>query len=137
MTAMEAVEKALPLARAIQTYWDVELPKRHPRYPYMESPDADDGPPPPETQELRELLESLSDETLYKVGLVMFLGRRSIRPENLAAGHQELVEEYERDFLSEWILSDYHLAEYLEDALEMLTARGVDLDRLDLTPVGV
>lgn len=134
MTAKEAIDKALPLARAIQSYWDAELPKRHPRYPLMESEDAEDGPPPPETQELRDLLESLPDETLYKLGLVMFLGRRAIRPNKLESGYQELLEQHDRSFLIERILGDYHLAEYLEDGLERLT---VDIDRFHPVPAGV
>ncbi len=52
MKLSETVSEVIALAEAIRNYWDAELPKRHPDYPFVH-PGEDDGPPPPEEQKLK------------------------------------------------------------------------------------
>src|SRR5207245_2106934 len=89
MTVRTAANKVVPLARAIQDYWETELPKRHPNYPIVD-PNADSGPPPPEEQQLRQLLGQLPEETVYKLALLMFLGRGDFDMSDLAGEYRAL-----------------------------------------------
>lgn len=89
MKLCHIAKEAIALATAIRSYWDTELPKRHPNYPVV-SPGEDSGPPPPEERQLRNLLLSLSEEDIYKVLLLMSLGRGDVGPADLA-GHFELL----------------------------------------------
>lgn len=135
MTVATAVTKTIPLARAIQDYWEAELPKRHPRYPLVD-PNADDGPPPPETQQLRQLLEQLPEETLYKLGLIVSPGRARYDTTRLESRYHELHDEYDVSSLIAWMLDNIHLADDLEYEMEILSDKGIDLDKLDLTLAG-
>ena len=49
MKLSETVKEVIALAEVIRNYWDTELPKRHPDYPFVH-PGEDSGPPPPEEE---------------------------------------------------------------------------------------
>ena len=136
MTITTATERILPLARAIQEYWEAELPKRHPKYPLVD-PNADDGPPPPETEQLRQLLEQLPENTLYKLEFILSPGRARFDKSRLESRYQELRDEYDAPFLIVHMLDNVHLADELEYGMETLNERGIGLDQLDLIPAGV
>ena len=72
MKLSETVSEVIALAEAIRNYWDAELPKRHPDYPFVH-PGEDDGPPPPEEQKLKDLLASLPEDVIYKLALITSL----------------------------------------------------------------
>ena len=74
MKLSETVAEVISLAAAIRDYWNTELPKRHPNYPVV-SLGEESGPSPPEEGELSRLFEGLSDEEVYELILLMYLGR--------------------------------------------------------------
>ena len=135
MTIATAVSKVMPLAMAIQNYWEKELPRRHPNYPLVD-PNVDDGPPPPETQLLREFLERLPEETLYRLGLIISPGRARFDTSRLESRYHELRDEYDVSSCIAWVLDNIHLADDLEYGMEILSEKGIDLDKLDLTLAG-
>ena len=85
MKLSETVNEVIALAEAIRTYWDAELPKRHPDYPWVH-PGEDDGPPPPEQKKLEDLLASLPEDVVYKLALLMFVGPRGLGGDDLRSG---------------------------------------------------
>ena len=93
MKLSQVIQEMIRLSQAIDDYWEVEGPKRHRDYPLM-LPGEDSGPPPPEEKQLHELLEGLPDDTLYKIALIMYLGRRRFGTDNLAAEYQSLKEDF-------------------------------------------
>jgi len=134
MTVKAALSKIIPLARAIQDYWDAELPKRHPKYPLVDPPDAGDGPPPPETEQLQLFLEQLPEETLYKLAMVMDYWRN--RSLDLEESYRDIRGEYDAPFLIARMLDNYHLYEELEYGLEILSEKHIDLDQFDFISAG-
>ena len=74
MKLSEAPKRVITLARKIRRYYDVELPKWYPDYPVINP--AQEGPPlPKEEGELSNFLRSLPAETIYRLLLIMYLGR--------------------------------------------------------------
>jgi len=55
MKLSETANEVIAFAEAVRNYWDTELPKRHPDYPFVH-PGEDSGPPPPEEKKLQEAL---------------------------------------------------------------------------------
>jgi hypothetical protein len=132
----ENAKKAINLAQAIRNYWERELPKRHPNYPIV-NPDEDSGPPPPQEKKLRELLIRLPEETVYKLGLVVYLGRGDFDTRDLAAEYQTIKENFGSPAaLITWMMDQAPLADYLEEGMAILRSRHIDLDKLDLTAAG-
>jgi hypothetical protein len=131
-----AATRAGALAKAIRDYWAAELPRRHPNYPLVD-PDADSGPPPPEEKELRQFLKRLSADTVYKLALIMYLGRGDFDTTDLPAEYQAIKAGFESSAaLIAQMLENAPLADYLEEGMAMLTSHGIDLDKLDLTTAG-
>src|SRR5438067_8662212 len=93
MKLSETAAEVISLATAIHNYWDSELPKRHPNYPVI-APGEDSGPPPPEKSRLKSLLASLSEDDIYKLALLMYLGRGDFRTIDLAAHYEMLKERF-------------------------------------------
>jgi hypothetical protein len=58
MKLSDTARKVIALAEAIHDYWEAELPKRYPDYPYVHEGE-EDGPPPPEEKKLKRLLARL------------------------------------------------------------------------------
>ena len=134
MTLSNATKKVLRLARVIQNYWDAELPKRHRDYPFVH-PGEDSGPPPPEEQELRNLLVNLPDDAVYQLLVIMGLGRDEISTSEIATRLERLKETFEsKDAAIAQIMAKASLADYLEDGLERLKQDKIDVDAL-LEPV--
>src|SRR5207249_2735387 len=94
MTVAAAASQVIPLARAIRDYWEAELPKRHPRYPIVD-PGTDSGPPPPEEKQLRQLLAQLPEDTVYKLALMMYLGRGDFDTSDLAGEYQAIRDNFD------------------------------------------
>ena len=136
MTFTETVKRVMDLSTAIHKYWDVELRKRHPNYPFIGEEGEDDGPPPPEEAELRDLLQSLPPEELYKLVAVAERGRKPYPMAEFmnrwrkAAGEGLPIAE----IISE-LVGRYYLAADLFDGLNALSAAGVDMN--GLRPVSV
>jgi hypothetical protein len=132
MTIETAAGKALTIAEIIRDYWETELPKRHPKYPFV-GPGADDGPPPPEEKKLRQFLTRLKGDTLYKLALVMYLGRGDIDKHELQSKYKEIREDFSTATrLISFMMDKASLADYLERGMEILRNENIDLNKMDL-----
>jgi hypothetical protein len=132
----ENAKKAINLAQAIRSYWERELPKRHPQYPIV-NPDEDSGPPPPQEKKLRELLNRLPEETVYKLGLIMYVGRGDFDTSDLSAEYQTIKENFGSPAaLIAQMMAQAPLADYLEEGMAILSSQHIDLDKLDLSTAG-
>jgi hypothetical protein len=134
MKFSETVNKVLSLAQAVRDYWSVELPKRHPRYPFVNEGD-EDGPPPPEQKKLKKLLASLPEDDIYKIALIMRYNRgysgKKCPTDNLEAVKQW----YETPEAAALLMAENAaLAGQLSFGLEELKTAGFDVDHLTLTP---
>ncbi len=131
-----AATRVLALAKAIRAYWATELPKRHPKYPLVD-PDADSGPPPSEEKELRQFLKRLSADTVYKLALIMYLGRGDFDTSDLPSEYQAIKENFDSPAsLISQMMEKAPLADYLEDGIAILSSQSIDLDKLDLATAG-
>jgi hypothetical protein len=70
MKLSEALQKIIALSSAALEYWETELPKRHPKYPFV-FPGEPETPPPPEQKKLAKLFASLPDEMIYQIALIV------------------------------------------------------------------
>jgi hypothetical protein len=131
----EVVKKVIKLATASREYWETELPKRHPDYP-LANPGEDSGPPPPEQVQLHEFLKELPDDTIYKLMLIVELGRSYLDMKDPARLFEEIKEEWEKP---EWAIA--YLTEsgpvdaYLERGWDKLKENRIDVDKLLPRPV--
>ena len=131
-----AASKAISLAKAIRDYWATELPRRHPKYPFVD-PNTDSGPPPPEEKQLRRFLLRLAPETLDKLALIMNLGREGFYTSNILPNYQSLREEFRSsESLVSYMIDQAQLADYLEEGMTILKAHSIDLDKMDITTAG-
>jgi hypothetical protein len=134
MSFSDTVAKVVDLATAIRDYWDTELPKRHPNYPIV-SPGEDSGPPPPEEAELKRFLKTLSDEEIYKLVLLMCLGRGDFDTEQLTIQYAKIRDRFrERERAVSQIAGKAALADYLSDGVAELLRTGTNIDELLLAP---
>jgi hypothetical protein len=128
VTFSEVLRKAITLARGRREYWNRELPKRHRDYPIVH-PGEDSGPPPPEEIQLRELLMGLPEDMIYKLIMLMYIGRDGSGVPDVAG----LLGAMKRDFPKpEWAVSlmmgKAALDDYLAEGLEKLGHHDIDVD---------
>jgi Protein of unknown function (DUF3775) len=126
----EVLRKVITLARSRREYWNRELPKRHRDYPIVH-PGEDSGPPPPEEIQLRELLSGLPEDMIYKLIMIMYIGRDGSGVPDVAG----LLQEMRRDFpKSEGAVSQMMgkalLDDYLTEGLAKLRNHNIDVDKL-------
>ena len=132
MRLSETTQEVIRLAEEIRRYWSEELPKRHPNYPAV-SPGEDSGPPPPEQQRLRELLLSLPPDAIYRLALIMYLGRGDFEASDLAKEYEYVRTTFTKpSWAASQMLGKPPLADYLADGLSKLRDRGLDVDHLPL-----
>jgi hypothetical protein len=126
----EVAKTAIRLARSRREYWNRELPKRHRDYPIVH-PGEDSGPPPPEEIQLRELLAGLPEDQIYKLIMIMYIGRDGFVVPDLAAYFEEMRRDFPRP---EWAVSQMmgkaSLDDYLTEGLARLKRHKIDPDRL-------
>jgi Protein of unknown function (DUF3775) len=135
MKLSETTAEVIALATAIGDYWDTELPKRHPNYPFI-SPTEDSGPPPPEEKKLKDLLTSLSADDVYKLTLLMYVGRGDFGTDDLAKHFGMLKKRFANpDNAIAQMMGKASLADYLTDGLAELEKSGIDLDLLTFASV--
>jgi hypothetical protein len=133
MKLSEAVREIIRLGDASRAYWDRELPKRHPHYPKV-CAGEDSGPPPPEDAQIHELLESLPEDQLYALILLMYVGRGDFRADRLPPAYQTMKEMFpSKELAIAQMTGNGTLAEYLTDAMDEIQKRNIDLDSLKLT----
>ena len=137
MNLSEAANRVIDLAGKIREYYAIELPKRHPNYPVV-GVDEESPSPPPEEKELRDFLSTLSDEMIYQLILIMYLGRGDF-------GTDELAEYYEAskgtfgdsEHAASQMMDKAPLADYLLDGLEELRKHKINVDQMPLKKVKV
>lgn len=131
MKLSQVLPEVIRLSQAVSDYWETELPKRLPNYPLV-YPGEDSGPPPPEAKTLRDLLDGLPEDTLYKIALIMRLGFRRFGTDKLASEYQRAKEEFEPREAAVAILAEAgSLGDELSDGLEILGKAGIDVDKMN------
>jgi len=134
MKFSQTVNKVLALSQAIRDYWSVELPKRHPNYPFVNEGD-EDGPPPPEQKKLTKLLASLSEDDIYKIALITRYSRGYSGKKCPTDYLEEVKQWYETPEEAALLMAESPaLAGELSYGLEELKTAGYDVDYLTLTP---
>lgn len=135
MKLSDAIAEVIRLATAIREYWNAELPKRHPLYPVV-SPGEDSGPPPPQESQLRRFLDDLSDEQIYQLILVMYLGRGDFGTDDLTKHYRMVKDRFpRRESAIAQMVGKAPLADYLTDGSAELHGSGIDIDQLAFEPV--
>jgi Protein of unknown function (DUF3775) len=134
MQLSKVAREVIRKAEAIRTYWDTELPRRHPDYPIVNLGE-DSGPPPPEERELHEFLAGLPDELVYQLLLLTCLGRGDFGASDLASHYELLKGKFRkpREAVS-WMMGKGPLAEYLVDGLAELKHSKIDVDKMVFRP---
>jgi hypothetical protein len=132
MKLSEAAQRVIALARKVRAYYDAELPKWYPDYPVI-SP-AQEGPPPPkEERELSNFLRSLPSETIYRLSLVMYLGRGDFGVDDLPGSYEALKQTFgQPERAASQMMEKAPLADYLSDGLSELKRHRIPVDDLPL-----
>lgn len=130
MKLSQAIQELTRLGNASRQYWDIELPKHHPRYPVIRAED-DSAPPPPEDAEIQALLESLPEDQLYVLLLLTYVGRGDFSAGDLSLAYQTMKESFPtKDLAIAQMTGQKTLAEYLTDAMEEIRKHHIDVDSL-------
>ena len=130
MDLSKTIEEVISLSEEIQAYWEAELPKRHPDYPFVHSGE-DSGPPPPSEERLKELLENLPKEVIYTLALIMYVGRGDFGTDDLAGHYKEVKRMFDKPTAAiRQMMQKSLLADHLRDGLDELRKSGVDVDHL-------
>ena len=131
MPFSDTVKRVIELATAIRDYWDAELPKRYSKYPLVQ-PGEEDGPPPPEEAELRDLLRSLPPDDVYKLLAISRLWWGRIPVPDFPTRWRTVVEDeaarYDLDATISGMAEYSSVAEDLAEGVQLLSAAGIDLD---------
>lgn len=138
MNLSEVANRVINLARKVREYYDSELPKRHPNYPLV-GPDEETAPPPPEEKELRDFLATLSDDMMYQLMLLIYLGRGDFGTDDLAGYYQALKGTFgdREQTASQMMIYKATLADELLDGLEELHKHKINVDKMPLKKVKV
>ncbi|HVC98874.1 MAG TPA: DUF3775 domain-containing protein [Pirellulales bacterium] len=135
MKLSEVANKVINLAGKIREYYATELPKRHPNYPLVDPFEAS-MPPPPEEKVLRSFLATLSEDMIYQLILIMYLGRGDFGTEDLAENHETLRGTFGGpEHAVSQMMGKAPLADYLSDGLEALRQHKINPDKLPLKKV--
>lgn len=135
MNLSDAINHVMDLAGKVRDYYDTEFPKWHPNYPLV-NPDEADPPPPPEEGELMRFFQSLPADTVYRVALILYLGRGHYGTDDLARGFEDMHGLFaDSEQAASQMVAYSPLADYLEFGLEALRDRGIDVDELPLNGV--
>lgn len=130
MTFSEVVERVLPLATAMHGYYEAELPKHYRDYPLM-NPGEVDPPPPPEENQLRELLDRLPDDVIFKLLVLKEVGTQVRSNRDLARRYEALKRTYdERRWAVDTLLRRLSYGEPLWVSVEEMKDFGIDMDEL-------
>jgi hypothetical protein len=137
MKFSDAVNKVIDLAGKISNYYETELPKKYPNYPIVDH-DEENFPPPPETKELNEFLATLSEDTIYQLMLIAYLGRSELSVNNLAEEYEKLQKDWGTSGQEAFkMMNMASLAEELSDGLEELRKHKIPVDKMPLKKMKV
>ena len=129
MKLSTVANKVIALGEKIRDYWERELPRRHPDYPIV-NPGEDSGPPPPEEKKLRKYLESLPEDVVYKLLLLMYLGQGIVHTDRLADHYQALRDEIGTPGEAVALVEKGAVTEAISRGLEELKRNNIDPDAL-------
>jgi hypothetical protein len=128
MKRTELVKELIRLGDGSRAYWDRELPKRHPKWPMVQSGE-ESGPPPPEEAEIQRLLNTLPENDLLLLCLLMYVGRGDFDVDHLRQAFRSVRNRYpNRESAIDQILGKRALSEYLTDAWDEVTRHHIDID---------
>lgn len=130
MRLSEVVAKVIRLGEASQAYWDAELPRHHPDYPFVR--EGEESPPaPPEDAEIESLLTGLPEDQLYAVLFLTYLGRGDFGLDHLPNAIRVARARFPAKELAIGQVVAKPVAEYLIDAMEKTLKHGIDVDDLE------
>lgn len=128
MTRSETLKELIRLGERSRAYWDRELPKRHPRWPVVQSGE-ESGPSPPEDAEIAKILAALPEEDLFILCLLMYVGRGDFDMDHLKAAYQSIRNTFpSRELAIDQLLGKRALSEYLTDAWDEVQKRHINVD---------
>jgi hypothetical protein len=132
MKLSQTIQKVIALAGKVRTYYDAELPKWYPDYPIVKP--GQEGPPSPkEERELKEFVRALPPEMIYRLLLIMYLGREDFGIEDLASRYEALKQTFgQPEWAASQMLEKAPLAQYLTDGLSELKRHRIPVDDLPL-----
>ena len=132
MKLSDATARVIELARKVREYYATELPKHHPNYPVIRLTDPN-PPPPPEERELRSFLTTLSADMIYRLLLVMYVGRGDFGTDDLPGSYETLKNTFAKpEYAVSQMMDKAPLADYLSDALEEFRKHRINVDKLPL-----
>jgi hypothetical protein len=135
MKLSDVLNRAIDLSRKVREYYERELPKRHPAYPLV-GPGEETAPPPPEEEKLRAFLAGLSEDMIYQLVLIMYLGRGDVTTDDLAGAFRTLKGTFgQTKQAASRLVAIAPLADQLVDGLEELRKHNIDVDGLPLKKV--
>jgi hypothetical protein len=140
MNLSEAAKRVIELGRKVRAYYETELPKRFPNYPLVnpgDDPDAPDVPPPPEEIQLQDFLATLSENMIYQLILLIYLGRGDFSSGDLAGYYAALKGTVgDREQVADYIMTfKATVADNLEDGLEELRKHKINVDKMQLQKI--
>jgi hypothetical protein len=135
MKLSEATARVIELAGKIRQYYATELPKHHPNYPVIRLTDVS-APPPREEKELRRFLATLPADMIYRLLLVMYIGRGDFGTDDLPGSYETLKNTFAKpEFAVSQMMDKAPLADYLSDGLNEFRKHRINVDKLPLENV--
>lgn len=122
MKLSEKLPEIIALAKAADDHWQREFDK------LGTFPSEEDDPLLPERVRLKELLSSLSQEQLFAIVTIAYLGQGPKRVEEIDAYRRRMVERWAGARLPDILVDTATLADELTDGLEKLAAKGIQID---------
>jgi hypothetical protein len=137
MALMETIKEVSALSKAIHEYKDREIAECLPNYPLL-GPGEEEPPPPPEEGQLRALLASLPEDTVYALSLVERIGQYGLGTDRLPELYAEVKRGMpDRQMPAARLVSNQYLSDDFAEGVERLEQGGYDVNRLPLSAVAV
>jgi hypothetical protein len=126
----DVVAEVLRLATAIRKYWAAELPRVHPDYPMIRPNDPVEKPPKEEKQ-LNSYLKDQSADNVYRLALIMYLGRGDFDVDDLAGQYEKLKDNFENpEAVIVQMTEKAPLADYIMEGVGELKRNRLDINNL-------
>jgi hypothetical protein len=137
MNLLETIKEVSALSKAIHEYKDREIAARFPNYPFIK-PEDEEPPLPPEEGQLRALLASLPEETVYALSLVERIGQYGLGTDRLPELYAEVKGTMpDRRLPAARLVNNPYLSEDFAEGIERLERGGHDVNHLPLSPAAV
>lgn len=134
MALSTLLERVLELTRTIDEYWDEILPKHYPDYPFADY-DTPEPPAPPEEAELVRTIDTASEDDVYGLLVLFYLGRSRLDVDGLSTARDVVRADFPtREAAVEKLSTAASLGGYLEMGLERLETYDIPLESLEVQP---